>query len=122
MVADGFGLIVDILPYIATIIAAWLVVNFAAGYLVVKDLLVQLSEITRTLDAMMQEVVVALEDDEISEDEFRVIFNRLWGVFEETQKFLTLLTKTSPWGMVVGIFRPEYRAALAQAFVPGRKG
>jgi predicted lipoprotein len=109
-------LLMMVLPAILAMVVGYLIVNATAGYLVVKDAIRELADVTNALDNMMQCLCKALEDDAVTEEEFREIFDHTIVIWTEVQELTRKIAASGMWvlatGLIDGVLRKDYRAAL----------
>lgn len=115
----------QIVPVILTLILGYVTVNAAAGYLAWKDVLSQLAAVTSALDDATDYLCIALADDAVTEEEFSELFNKSVVLVNASRELASKVLGTGLGSMVsgllTGIFRTEYRAAVLSR-LPFRRG
>ena len=109
-------LLMEVIPMILVLIAGYLIANFSAGYLAWKDVIAQFAAATRAFSIAVDSVDGALEDDQITEEEFRTIFEHMLATWSEFRRLSDAVSDLGIGsfisGLFFGIFRPGYRTAL----------
>lgn len=126
MMSELVVLIMQIAPVLLSLLLGYIAVNAAAGYLAWKDALSRLAEVTAALNDAVNYLCVALADDEITEDEFRELFDRavvlVTAARELAESVLGTGIGSAVSGLAIGIFRTEYRAAITSRIPFSRRG
>lgn len=113
---EALELLMQILPMLLTVLMGYITANAAAGYFAWKDVITQLAVITAALNDAMAYLCEALVDDQVTEEEFRVLFDRTVVIMDESQKLIKQIAATGfgsiVSGLFTGCFREDYRKAL----------